>query len=54
MKLFFKRAPEVQKMLGRLLKVCLEDTSSAAVHDRCATVPRGGGAVLLRPRGIRV
>jgi len=34
MKLFFKRAPEMQHMLGRLLKTCLEDTSCAAVHDR--------------------
>ena len=38
MKLFFKRAPEVQGMLGRLFKVCLEDSSSAAVHDRCVLV----------------
>lgn len=34
MKLFFARAPEVQKMLGRLLKAALEDTKSPDLHDR--------------------
>jgi len=34
MKLFFKRSPEVQKMLGRLFKATLEGSNSAAVHDR--------------------
>lgn len=33
-KLFFKRAPEVQKMLGKLFKATLEGSNSAAVHDR--------------------
>lgn len=33
-KLLFKRGPEVQHMLGRLLKACLEDVTSASVHDR--------------------
>jgi vesicle coat complex subunit len=34
MKLFFKRPPEVQKMLGRLFKVAIEDTSNVDVRDR--------------------
>lgn len=34
MKLFFKRAPEMQKMLGRLLKKAIEDTSKVDVRDR--------------------
>ena len=33
-KLFFKRPPEVQKMLGRLLKHATEDVSCQDVHDR--------------------
>ena len=33
-KLFFKRPPEVQRMLGRLFKACLADGVNAAVHDR--------------------
>lgn len=33
-KLFFKRPPEVQKMLGRLFKACLADGVNATVHDR--------------------
>lgn len=34
MKLFFQRAPEVQKMLGRLLQKATEDISSQDLHDR--------------------
>jgi vesicle coat complex subunit len=34
MKLFFKRAPEVQRMLGRLLQKATEDVSSQDLHDR--------------------
>eukprot|EP00697_Spironema_sp_BW2_P005957 gnl/Spiro4/18304_TR9789_c0_g1_i2.p1 gnl/Spiro4/18304_TR9789_c0_g1~~gnl/Spiro4/18304_TR9789_c0_g1_i2.p1 ORF type:complete len:804 (+),score=273.56 gnl/Spiro4/18304_TR9789_c0_g1_i2:34-2412(+) len=34
MKLFFKRPPEMQKMLGRLLQASIADTSNADVHDR--------------------
>ena len=34
MKLFFKRPPEVQKMLGRLLKAATDDISSQDLHDR--------------------
>jgi AP-4 complex subunit beta-1 len=34
MKLFFKRPPEVQKMLGRLLKSATDDVSSQDLHDR--------------------
>jgi len=34
MKLFFKRPPEVQKMLGRLLQKATEDVSSQDLHDR--------------------
>jgi hypothetical protein len=34
LKLFFKRPPEVQKMMGRLFKFCLSENVSAAVHDR--------------------
>ncbi len=34
MKLFFQRAPEVQKMLGRLLQKATEDVSSQDLHDR--------------------
>lgn len=34
MKLFFTRAPEVQKMLGRLLQKATEDVSSQDLHDR--------------------
>lgn len=34
-KLFFKRPPEVQKMLGRLLQRCLADGTSVALHDKC-------------------
>eukprot|EP00979_Chaetoceros_neogracilis_P017894 scaffold10532_cov449-Chaetoceros_neogracile.AAC.11 len=34
MKLFFQRAPEVQKMLGRLLLKATEDVSSQDLHDR--------------------
>ena len=34
MKLFFKRPPEVQKMLGRLLKAATDDVSSQDLHDR--------------------
>ena len=33
-KLFFKRPPEVQKMLGRLLQRCLADGTSVALHDK--------------------
>ena len=33
-KLFFKRPPEVQKMLGRLLKTCLADGSPACLRDK--------------------
>lgn len=33
-KLFFKRPPEVQKMLGRLLKAACEDTGAMDVRDR--------------------
>jgi len=34
MKLFFKRPPEVQAMLGRLLEMAVNDSSSQDVHDR--------------------
>ena len=34
MKMFFKRPPEVQKMLGRLLKYATDDVSTQDVHDR--------------------
>mmetsp|Transcript_26734 Transcript_26734/g.33423 ORF Transcript_26734/g.33423 Transcript_26734/m.33423 type:complete len:799 (-) Transcript_26734:407-2803(-) len=34
MKLFFKRAPEMQLMLGRLLSCAINDTSSQDLHDR--------------------
>lgn len=34
LKLFFKRPPEVQKMMGRLFKACLADGTPASVHDR--------------------
>ena len=34
MKLFFVRPPEVQRMLGRLLKKATEDVSSQDLHDR--------------------
>ena len=34
MKLFFQRAPEVQRMLGRLLQKATEDVSSQDLHDR--------------------
>jgi hypothetical protein len=34
LKLFFQRAPEVQKMLGRLLQKATEDVSSQDLHDR--------------------
>eukprot|EP00485_Elphidium_margaritaceum_P005776 CAMPEP_0202688500 /NCGR_PEP_ID=MMETSP1385-20130828/4001_1 /ASSEMBLY_ACC=CAM_ASM_000861 /TAXON_ID=933848 /ORGANISM="Elphidium margaritaceum" /LENGTH=740 /DNA_ID=CAMNT_0049343493 /DNA_START=129 /DNA_END=2348 /DNA_ORIENTATION=+ len=34
MKLFFKRAPEMQKMLGRLLKSAVLDTTKVDVRDR--------------------
>eukprot|EP00970_Alexandrium_tamarense_P018403 scaffold13335_cov174-Alexandrium_tamarense.AAC.3 len=33
-KLFFKRPPEVQQMLGRLLKKATEDVTSQDLHDR--------------------
>jgi len=33
-KLFFKRPPEMQDMLGRLLAVAVDDSSHADVHDR--------------------
>jgi len=33
-KLFFKRPPEVQRMLGRLLRKATEDVSSQDMHDR--------------------
>lgn len=33
-KLFFKRPPEVQKMMGRLFKECLTEGTNALVHDR--------------------
>lgn len=33
-KLFFKRPPEMHKMLGRLLAAATNDTSSQDVHDR--------------------
>lgn len=33
-KLFFGRAPETQKMLGRLFEAAIQDTSHADVHDR--------------------
>jgi len=34
MKLFFQRAPEVQRMLGRLLHKATDDVSSQDLHDR--------------------
>lgn len=34
MKLFFRRPPEVQGMLGRLMAAAVEDTSNHDVHDR--------------------
>ena len=34
LKLFFKRPPEVQKMMGRLLKSCLTENVNKLVHDR--------------------
>ena len=34
MKMFFRRPPECQKMLGKLLKQALEDPSNVDVHDR--------------------
>ena len=34
MKLFFKRPPEVQAMLGRLLDTAISDVSDTDVHDR--------------------
>lgn len=34
MKLFFKRPPEIQKMLGRLFATAIQDDSHADVHDR--------------------
>jgi len=34
MKLFFKRPPEVQHMLGRLLKSAINDLANQDVHDR--------------------
>lgn len=34
LKLFFKRPPEVQKMMGRLFKACLNETVNKLVHDR--------------------
>ena len=34
LKLFFKRPPEMQKMMGRLFKTCLAEGVPAAVHDR--------------------
>jgi AP-4 complex subunit beta-1 len=34
MKLFFKRPPETQKMLGRLFETSIQDTSHVDVHDR--------------------
>ena len=33
-KLFFKRPPEVQKMLGRLLQKCLAEGTAVALHDK--------------------
>ncbi len=33
-KLFFKRPPEVQKMMGRLFQACLGDSVNPLVHDR--------------------
>jgi len=34
MKLFFKRPPEMQNMLGRLLSFAVNDSSNQDVHDR--------------------
>ncbi|XP_078345034.1 AP-4 complex subunit beta-1-like isoform X2 [Oculina patagonica] len=34
MKLFFKKPPECQDMLGRLLKFCVDEESHMDVHDR--------------------
>eukprot|EP00818_Percolomonas_sp_WS_P003219 CAMPEP_0117443354 /NCGR_PEP_ID=MMETSP0759-20121206/4652_1 /TAXON_ID=63605 /ORGANISM="Percolomonas cosmopolitus, Strain WS" /LENGTH=802 /DNA_ID=CAMNT_0005235327 /DNA_START=152 /DNA_END=2560 /DNA_ORIENTATION=+ len=34
MKLFFKRPPELQKMLGRLFEMAVADASHADVHDK--------------------
>jgi hypothetical protein len=34
MKLFFKRAPEVHSMLGRLLSSAVNDSSNQDIHDR--------------------
>jgi len=34
MKLFFKRPPELQKMLGRLLQKATQETSHTDVRDR--------------------
>ena len=34
MKLLFKRAPEVQRMQGRLLAKATEDVSNQDLHDR--------------------
>jgi len=34
MKLFFKRPPEMKRMLGRLLSAAVEDTGKVDVRDR--------------------
>ena len=34
LKVFFKRPPETQAMLGRLLQAALADASNVDVHDR--------------------
>lgn len=33
-KLFFKRPPEMQSMLGRLLEICINDMKDQQIHDR--------------------
>lgn len=43
-KLFFKRPPEVQKMLGRLFKACLDDDAGAAT-PAANTAASGAAAV---------
>ena len=48
MKLFFKRPPELQAMLGRLLSAAVNDTSNQDVHDRALLYYR----LLQGPNGV--
>lgn len=52
MKLFFKRPPEMQAMLGRLLAAAVNDTGNQDVHDRALLYYRLLSTNVMKTEGI--